>query len=82
MLRCGIQPCRFRVIGSLLFFMLLFCPEFSRAAAPTTDAKLTDIIKKARARSRTLVTRRFALHLAAGYFAAVPMILIPSVLSM
>ncbi|HSE90385.1 MAG TPA: hypothetical protein VLJ79_29530 [Candidatus Binatia bacterium] len=52
MLHCGNQTCRFRVIGSLLFFMVLFCPKFSRGAAPTTDAKLADIIKKARARRR------------------------------
>ena len=48
MLHCGNQMRRFRVIGSLLFFMMLMSPDLSRAASPTADAKLADIIKKAR----------------------------------
>jgi iron(III) transport system substrate-binding protein len=48
MLHNGHPMCRFSVIGSILFFIVLWNPDFSRAASPAPDARLTDIIKRAR----------------------------------
>jgi hypothetical protein len=75
-MRHGGNPiCRFWVSGSILFFILLLSPNFSRAASPAADAKLADIIGglvTARpwgfkgSRSRNLLIEKFLSLLKSG----------------